>query len=182
MEYYIYTVISVYLSRKEKSKEVKNKFTERITKKPLKIQLAIFFVIAGLALLIFGANLFVEGAVAIAKIFGISQAVIGLTVVALGTSLPELVTAAVASLKNEADIAIGNVVGSNVYNILLILGITAIIIPISASGITMVDLGVMIITAVIILPLSRTGFIMNRWEGALLLAGYIGYMYYLLPK
>ena len=178
----IYTVISIYLSRKEKSKEVKNKFTERITKKPLKIQLAIFFVIAGLALLIFGANLFVEGAVAIAKNFGISKAVIGLTIVALGTSLPELVTAAVASIKNEADIAIGNVVGSNVYNILLILGITAMIIPVSASGITMVDLGVMIITAVIILPLSRTGFILKRWEGALLLAGYVIYIYYLLPK
>ncbi|MCJ7555038.1 MAG: calcium/sodium antiporter [Ignavibacteriaceae bacterium] len=178
----IYTVISVYFSRKEKSKELKNKFTEGIAKKPLNIRLAIFFVIAGLVLLIFGANLFVEGAVAIAKNFGISQAVIGLTVVALGTSLPELVTAAVASIKNEADIAIGNVIGSNVYNILLILGITAIIIPVSGSGITMVDLGVMIITAVIILPLSRTGFILNRWEGALLLAGYVIYIYYLLPK
>ena len=95
-----------------------------------------------------GANLFVQSAVAIAKIFNVSDAIIGLTIVAIGTSLPELITSIVASIKKESDIAIGNVVGSNVFNILLdILGITALIIPISAVGISYVDFGVMLINS-----------------------------------
>ena len=138
--------------------------------------------IAGLGLLIFGANLFVQSAVAIAKMFNISDAIIGLTIVAIGTSLPELITSAVAAYKKEADIAIGNVVGSNVFNILGILGITALIIPISSVGISYVDLVVMLFAAIILFPLSRTGFSISRWEGAFLLAGYAGYIYYLIPK
>lgn len=177
----VYSVISVYLAKKENNKLIETEFVEGISKQSLKTWLAIVFIISGLGLLIVGANLFLEAAVEIAKIFGMSQAVIGLTIVAIGTSLPELVTSAVASIKNEADIAIGNAVGSNVFNILLILGITAIIIPISAEEISYTDLGVMLIAAVIILPLSRTGFVLNRWEGALLLAGYFVYIYYLLP-
>lgn len=177
----VYSVISVYLAKKENNKLIEEEFVEGISKKSLKTWLAIVFIISGLGLLIVGANFFLEAAVEIAKIFGMSQAVIGLTVVAIGTSLPELVTSAVASIKKEADIAIGNAVGSNVFNILLILGITAIIIPISAEEISYVDLGVMLIAAVIILPMSRTGFVLNRWEGALLLVGYFVYIYYLLP-
>lgn len=178
----IYSVISVYLAKKENNKLIEEEFAEGISKKSLKTWLAVVFIIIGLGLLIVGANLFLEAAVEIAKIFGMSQAVIGLTIVAIGTSLPELVTSAVASIKNEADIAIGNAVGSNVFNILLILGITAIIIPINAEEISYIDLGVMLIAAVIILPLSRTGFVLNRWEGALLLTGYIIYLYYLIPQ
>jgi cation:H+ antiporter len=138
--------------------------------------------IAGLGLLILGANLFVQSAVAIAKIFNVSDAIIGLTIVAIGTSLPELITSIVASYKKEADIAIGNVVGSNVFNILCILGITSLIIPISTVGISYIDLGVMLFTVVILFPLSRTGFSISRLEGAFMLAGYIGYIYYLIPK
>jgi cation:H+ antiporter len=138
--------------------------------------------IAGLGLLILGANLFVQSAVAIAKIFNVSDAIIGLTIVAIGTSLPELITSIVASYKKEADIAIGNVVGSNIFNILGILGITAILIPISSVGISYVDLGVMLFAAIILLPLSRTGFSISRLEGALLLAGYAIYIYYLIPN
>lgn len=178
----IYSVISVYLAKKENNKLIEEEFAEGISKKSLKTWLAVVFIIIGLGLLIVGANLFLEAAVEIAKIFGMSQAVIGLTIVAIGTSLPELVTSAVASIKNEADIAIGNAVGSNVFNILLILGITAIIIPINAEEISYIDLGVMLFAAVIILPLSRTGFVLNRWEGALLLTGYIIYLYYLIPQ
>lgn len=178
----IYSVISVYLAKKENNKLIEEEFAEGISKKSLQTWLAVVFIIIGLGLLIVGANLFLEAAVEIAKIFGMSQAVIGLTIVAIGTSLPELVTSAVASIKNEADIAIGNAVGSNVFNILLILGITAIIIPINAEEISYIDLGVMLIAAVIILPLSRTGFVLNRWEGALLLTGYMFYLYHLIPK
>jgi len=177
----LYSIVSVLLARKEKSKEIEDEYVEGVAKKPLKTWLAIPFIIFGLALLIYGANLFLEASIEIAKKIGMSQAVIGLTIVAIGTSLPELVTSAVASFKNETDIAIGNVVGSNVFNILLILGVTAMIIPVSATGITMTDIIVMMVTAVIILPMTWTKFVLNRLEGAFLLTGYIIYMYYLLP-
>ena len=177
----IYLVFSVILALKEKNPEVNSEFKEGLNSK-LGIPISIILMIVGLGLLVLGANLFVQSAVAIAKIFNVSDAIIGLTIVAIGTSLPELITSIVASLKKESDIAIGNVVGSNVFNILGILGITALIIPISTVGISYVDLGLMILTAIILLPLSRTGFSISRFEGAVLLSGYIGYMYYLIPK
>lgn len=176
----IYLVVNVILARKEKNAEVDAEFKEGLKSK-FGILLSIVFIIVGLALLLIGANLFVQSAVAIAKIFNVSDAIIGLTVVAIGTSLPELITSIVAAYKKEADIAIGNVVGSNIFNILGILGITALVIPISSVGISYVDLGVMLFTAIILFPLSRTGFSISRLEGAFLLAGYAGYIYYLIP-
>jgi cation:H+ antiporter len=178
----VYSVISIILAKKEKNAFVEEEFVDGIAKKSLKIRVAVPFIVIGLALLVFGANIFLEAAVEIAKRIGMSQAVIGLTIVAIGTSLPELVTSAVASFKNEADIAIGNVVGSNVFNILLILGITAIIIPVSALDITIIDIIVMLLTAVIVLPMTWTKFVLNRWEGTFLLIGYFIYMYHLVPK
>ncbi|HEX9253066.1 MAG TPA: calcium/sodium antiporter [Ignavibacteriaceae bacterium] len=176
----VYLIINVIMARKEKNPEVDAEFKEGLKSK-IGIPVSIVLMIAGLGLLILGANLFVQSAVAIAKIFNVSDAIIGLTIVAVGTSLPELITSIVASYKKEADIAIGNVVGSNIFNILGILGITAIIIPISSVGISYFDLGVMLFAAIILLPLSRTGFSISRLEGALLLAGYAIYIYYLLP-
>jgi cation:H+ antiporter len=176
-----YIIVNVMMARKEKNTEVDSEFTEGLKSK-FGIPISIIFMIGGLGLLILGANLFVQSAVAIAKMFKVSDAIIGLTIVAIGTSLPELITSIVASYKKEADIAIGNVVGSNVFNILGILGITAIIIPISSVGISNIDLGMMIFAAIILFPLSRTGFSISRLEGSFLLAGYFGYIYYLLPK
>jgi cation:H+ antiporter len=176
----IYLVVSVIMARKENNAEVDAEFEEGLKSK-FGIPLSIVFIIVGLGLLLFGANMFVQSAVAIAKIFNVSDAIIGLTIVAIGTSLPELITSIVAAYKKEADIAIGNVVGSNIFNILGILGITALIIPISSLGISYVDSGVMLFTAIILFPLSRTGFSISRFEGALLLAGYAGYIYYLIP-
>jgi cation:H+ antiporter len=177
----LYSVVSVILAKKEKSREVKDEFIEGVVHKPLKIWIAILFIFFGLVLLVYGSNLFLEASVEIAKIFGMSQTVIGLTIIAVGTSLPELVTSAVAAYKNESDIAIGNVVGSNVFNILFILGITAIIIPVSARGITSIDIIIMLLTAIVILPMAWSKFTLNRSEGAFLLIGYVVYMYYLLP-
>lgn len=177
----IYTFVNVWMARKEKSPEVDKEFKEGLKSK-LGIPVSFVLMITGLGLLIFGANLFVQSAVAIARMFKVSDAIIGLTIVAIGTSLPELITSIVAAYKNEADIAIGNVVGSNIFNILGILGITALIIPVSSVGISYIDLGVMLFTAIIILPLSRTGFSISRIEGAVLLIAYSGYIYYLLPK
>jgi cation:H+ antiporter len=177
----VYTVVNVVMARKEKNLEVNEEFKEGLNNK-LSLPISILFLLAGLGLLILGANLFVHSAVAIAKLFNVSDTIIGLTIVAVGTSLPELITSIVAAYKKEADIAIGNVVGSNIFNILCILGITAIIIPISAAEISYVDLGIMLLTAIILLPLSRTGFSITRLEGAFLLVGYAVYIYYLLPK
>jgi cation:H+ antiporter len=176
----VYLVVNILIARKEKNPEIDSEFSEGLKSK-LGVSVSIVLMIAGLGLLILGANLFVQSVVAIAKIFNVSDAIIGLTIVAIGTSLPELITSIVAAYKKEADIAIGNVVGSNIFNILGILGITALIIPISSVGISYVDLGVMLFTAIILFPLSRTGFSISRFEGALLLAGYGGYIYYLIP-
>jgi len=176
-----YIILGYKYSMKERNnKEVIKEFEEIIPKSPYKVWQSLVFILVGLGLLVFGSNLFVDGAVSIAEKFGVSQAVIGLTIVALGTSLPELTTSIVASFKNENDIAIGNAVGSNVFNILSILGISSLIRPISDTGITMVDLSIMMFFTILILPLSKTKFTLRRWEGALLFCGYIAYMIYLV--
>jgi cation:H+ antiporter len=177
----IYIITNVVIAKKEKDPSIDLEFNEGLKSK-LGVSLSIVLIVLGLGVLILGSNLFVYGSIAIAKIFGVSDAVIGLTIVAIGTSLPELITSVVASYKNEADIAIGNVVGSNVFNILGILGITALITPIGAEGIGFIDFGIMIFAAIILLPLAKTGFSISRIEGFLLLAGYVVYIYYLLPK
>lgn len=175
-----YTIVNISMARKEKNAEVENEFKEGLKTK-LGVPVSIVFVVGGLGLMILGANLFVTSAVSIAKAIGVSDAIIGLTIVAIGTSLPELITSIVASYKNESDIAIGNVVGSNIFNILGILGITAIVMPLSSAGISYIDFGVMLFTAMILLPLSKTGFRISRSEGIVLLIGYIIYIYYLIP-
>jgi len=136
---------------------------------------SLLLIALGLAGLLVGARLFVRGAVFFATLFGVSQAVISLTVVALGTSLPELVTSVVAVLKNEKDIAIGNVVGSNIFNILVIMGLPPLVAPLSAPGISWIDLAVMLLTAIILWPMMATGKRISRMEGALLLLTYAAY-------
>jgi len=175
-----YVIVNVLMARKEKNVEVEAEFSEGL-KTRLGVPVSIIFIVGGLALMILGANLFVTSSISIAKAIGVSDAIIGLTIVAIGTSLPELITSIVASYKNESDIAIGNVVGSNIFNILGILGITALVIPLSTEGISYIDFGVMLLTALILLPLSKTGFKLSRLEGVFLVAGYIIYIYYLLP-
>ena len=178
-----YITLGYKYSIKEKDNvEVIKEFEEVIPKSPYKFWQSLIFVFAGLGLLVLGSNLFVDGAVAIAEKFGVSQALIGLTIVALGTSLPELTTSIVASFKNENDIAIGNAVGSNVFNILSILGISSLVRPIADTGITIVDLSIMMFFTILILPLSRSKFTLRRWEGALLFCGYIAYMIYLVNQ
>ena len=131
--------------------------------------------LAGLVALVFGGKLFVNGAVAVARLLHVSETVIGLAVVAVGTSLPELATSLVAAIKGEQDIAIGNVVGSNIFNILCILGVTATIKPLSAMDITMLDLATMLAVSFLLPPMMLTGKKLTRAEGALLLAIYIAY-------
>ncbi len=140
----------------------------------------LLFVVIGLGCLVFGSNLFVGNASELAASLGVSDGVIGLTVVAGGTSLPELATSVVAARKGRSAIAIGNVIGSNVFNVLLILGITAVICPMQIGGITMVDVGTMLISVVLIWAFSFTKYTVERWERALLTTLFLAYMGWLL--
>lgn len=144
------------------------------------VWMSLLWLVVGLACLIFGSNLFVDGATQIATLLGVSDAVIGLTIVAGGTSLPELATSVVSAKKGQSGIAIGNVLGSNVFNILAILGITGVISPMQLSGITMVDLGVMALSMTLLWLFSYTKYTIARWEGALLTTMFLGYMAYLV--
>lgn len=133
--------------------------------------------LAGLLLTVFGAKLLVTGAIALSRSVGISETVIGLTLVAVGTSLPELVTSTVAALRGHSDIAFGNVVGSNIYNIFGILGATALIHPIPVpAAIIRFDLWVMVFATLLLLSAVYTGRRVSRIEGVLLLGFYLGYM------
>lgn len=179
-----YTIWSIYSGRKaEANKSDTEKAAESdAVGKIFPLYLSIFFVIGGLTALILGAKCFVNAAVFIAREAHISEAVIGLTIVAVGTSLPELATSVVAAIKGEQDIAIGNVVGSNIFNILCILGIAPLISPIKSAGISIVDMLAMITVSVLLIPIMLTGMKISRKEGALLLLIYVGYTYYLFCK
>lgn len=140
------------------------------------------YIVLGLAGLIWGGDRFVDSASSISRSLGVSEAMIGLTIVAVGTSLPELATSVVAAVKGKPGLAIGNVIGSNIFNILLILGTAATIAPLPFAGITHADLWVMVASSVAFLLVARVygHQVINRAEGALLLLGYGGYMFWLL--
>lgn len=143
----------------------------------------ITFVVAGLGLLVFGSQWLVDSATSFARLLGVSELVIGLTIVAAGTSLPEVVTSIIAALRGERDIAVGNVVGSNIFNIMGVLGTAVLTSPggiVLSESIVRFDIPVMIAVAVACLPIFVTGGIISRWEGALLLAYYIAYTAYLV--
>lgn len=137
-------------------------------------------VIGGLSFLLLGSNIFVHEASDLALMLGLSEGVVGLTVVAGGTSLPELATTVVAARKGQSALAIGNVIGSNVFNILLILGLTATIQPLQIEGITTLDMIVMLLSVSLVWLFCFTRFKVERWEGFLLLATYLGYLAWLL--
>lgn len=135
--------------------------------------------IAGLALTIVGAKLVVGGAVSIAAGLGVSEAVIGLTIVAVGTSMPELVTSALAARKGQSDVAYGNIIGSNIFNVLGILGVTAIVQPLTVpESIVAVDIWVMLAATVLLVCVTVTGWRVSRREGVLLLSAFAAYLVY----
>lgn len=142
--------------------------------------LQVGLLVAGIAMLVAGGRLLVEAAVDIATRLAISQAVIGLTVVAIGTSLPELATSLIAALRGYGDMAIGNIIGSNVFNVLGILGLTAAIEPLQTAGVDWVDIGVMTLLSVALAVFLFTRRHLDRYEGGLLLAAYLAYMAWLV--
>lgn len=141
----------------------------------------IFWVVAGSACLVLGGYAIVEGAVEVAGALGISQVVIGLTVVAVGTSLPELATALVAAMRGEADIAVGNVIGSNIFNVAGILGAAAVIEPIGVPRSVLThELPTVLLMSLLLVPILRSGWKIRRWEGAILLSAYVAAGFFLL--
>lgn len=150
--------------------------------KALSVGRALLMLVVGLACLVAGSNIFVDGATEVAARLGVSEAVIGLTVVAGGTSLPELATSVVAARKGNSGIAIGNVLGSNVMNILLILGGAGLICPMTVVGITTVDFAVLTGSILLLWLFANTKLTLARWEGALLTVLFLAYMTWLVAQ
>jgi cation:H+ antiporter len=171
----VYNVATIYFAKKNGVSEDYAHFVESRKKKYVDILLVVF----GLAGILLGANVFLLGAQGIAIKLGASEALIGLTIVAFGTSLPELATSVVASIKDEGDISIGNAIGSNIFNLLCILGITALVVPIDTTGISAADLAIMLVVAILIIPMAFTKRRLSRIEGAILLFIYFLYVAYL---
>ena len=153
------------------------------TPKPYASLINAGLVVAGLVLLVTGSNFLVEGAVSLARALGLSELVIGLTVIAIGTSLPELATSILAAIRGERDIAVGNIVGSNIFNLLCVLGLASLVSPnaigVAANALAF-DFPVMIAVALACLPIFFTGYAINRWEGLLFVAYYVAYTVYLV--
>ena len=140
-------------------------------------------VVLALVVLVVGSRLLVSGAVSVARGFGLSEALIGLTIVAAGTSLPEVATSVMATIRGQTDIAVGNVIGSNIMNIFLILGISAGLNEnLVVSNVLSIDIIIMLVTAIICYPLLVTARKLVRWEGVLLMIGYLGYLSYLVAR
>ncbi len=179
----IHTIISIRLGRKEILAPDTKPDTMPLNSKPVSIWLAIVLLIAGIGLLVLGAQSLVTGAVSIATALGVSSLVIGLTVVAIGTSLPELATSLIAIRRGETDMAVGNVVGSNIFNIGVVIGLPALLfaegIPVAPAAIA-IDLPLMLAAAVALLPIAFTGFVVARWEGILFVLLYVAYTLYLV--
>ena len=169
------------LLRSDESPEVEVEYEQEFTPKPnVSAWLAGGGVLLGLLALVAGAQLLVSGATSIARSLGVPELIIGLTLVAIGTSLPELATSAIAAAKGESDIALGNIVGSNIFNILGILGITILVRPIDLPfGSIAIDLAVMVAVSALLWPFLRTGMRLGRREGATFLMLYVAYVVYL---
>jgi cation:H+ antiporter len=182
----LYTVFCVRQSRKE-SELIQAEYAEGVNvaqpgPKPAWMR-QVALIVIGLALLALGAHWLVVAAVNIATGLGLSELVIGLTIVAAGTSLPEVATSIMAALRGQRDIAVGNVVGSNIFNILAVLGLTSLVMPhgiqVSAAALRF-DIPVMIVVSVACLPIFFTGNVIARWEGVLFFVYYLAYLLYML--
>lgn len=174
----VFMAYTFFMSRSQDADSVTSNTSEPVAQMSY---LRIFlYIILGLAGLVFGGHLFVDAASKIAAAMGISESVIGLTIVAAGTSLPELATSIVAARKGSSAIAIGNVVGSNIFNILFILGLCATISPMPVGNISIVDLALLLISILLLWFFSYSKMRVQRWEGVVLLIVYIAYVSYLV--
>lgn len=177
-------LISSYKGAKvpSESKELVEELAEELIPSKRGWGREVLFIVSGFIALIVGADVLVDGAVLFAKQIDISEAVIGLTIIAIGTSLPELATSASASLRGEPDIAFGNAIGSNVVNILFVIGITAVIVPVEIDGVDAVDFAMVVGSTLLLFVLLGRNFVLNRFEGIGLLVIYSVYLYHLLSR
>ena len=174
-----YLLVQVRLARRGVTPEITREFDQALPRPARHPAVDVALIAGGLASLVVGGRLLVTGAVDLARAAGVSESVIGLTMVAVGTSLPELAASLVAAWRREGDIAVGNIVGSNLFNLLAVAGTCGLVAPLDAQGVTAFDFGIMLALVIIVLPLMWSGFTLHRWEGAVLLlcyAGYIGYV------
>lgn len=187
-----YLVFSLVMDqRRQDAAAVMHKEEGEVVEAQYGLVLGIVLAVAGLIGVVAGARLLVDGSVTLARSVGISETVIGLTIVAVGTSLPELATSVVAAVRKKADVALGNIIGSNIFNILGILGVTALVQPFSVRGdpaaaamaggepvsmMTSVDIGALVLSVALLILFALTGRKLARWEGAVLLLGYVLYM------
>lgn len=180
-----YTVFAIVRGRRE-SKAVEDEYAAEFAEIPKgarAMALNILLIVAGLVMLVLGSDWLVSGATTLARAFGVSELIIGLTIIAAGTSLPEVATSIMASLKGERDIAVGNVIGSNLFNILAVLGLASLVAPNGvnvAESVLLFDIPIMIAACVACLPIFFTGYTIARWEGFLFLGYYIAYTLYLV--
>lgn len=178
----VYTAFLFYQGRKQGNSTV-DEDVDAILQTPKPLSHNLFLVVIGLILLVVGARWLVAAAVEIASAMGVSEAVVGLTIVAIGTSLPEVMTSIMATIKGERDIAIGNVVGSNIFNILCVLGVAGLVSPeplLAGMQMVRLDMPIMLGVSILCLPLFFTGAILDRIEGMLFLALYLAYLWYML--
>ena len=175
-----YIAWNIRLEKRDGSGDAETEIREEVeNSRKYPLWLAAAFVIGGAAALVLGGKFIVDGAVGLGRMAHLSEAVIGLTIVAVGTSLPELATSLVAAARGEQDIAVGNVVGSNLFNMLGIMGSAPMIRPVSAAGITPVDWGMLLVSTLLLVPFMHTGRKVVRREGAVLLALYCAYIAFL---
>jgi cation:H+ antiporter len=171
-----YSVVTIRMARNEARSKAEETLEESVPAEIHSVPVIALLCIAGPALLALGADWSLKGAIQLAEAWGVSEAVIGLTIIAVGGSLPELATSVVAAAQGKGDIAIGNVVGSNIFNLLCVLGAAAAARAIPIAGIGGVDVAMMLFVSVLIFPLMWTGGRLRRWEGALMLVLYGGYV------
>lgn len=177
-----YTVF-LFFQGKKKGTDTGDEEVEAMLKNQVPAWKNILLVVGGLILLVWGARWLVSSAIEIATMFGVNEAVIGLTIVAAGTSLPEVMTSVVATYRGERDIAVGNVVGSNIFNILCVLGLSGLVSPmplVAGEQLAQIDIPVMVGTAALCVPLFFVGATLTRFEGALFLTLYVAYVWYLI--
>ncbi|WP_296558340.1 calcium/sodium antiporter [uncultured Acetobacterium sp.] len=170
---YLYSMVEISIMGKEES-------AEEILVLPM--PKSVIFTIGGLLTIIFGANLVVNGASEIAALFGLSETLIGLTIVAIGTSLPELITSVVAAKKGENDIAVGNIVGSNIFNVLFVMGVSAVIYPVDIAIENYADLWILLAAMLVVVPMMYTSKKISRWEGVLMMLGYVAYTVFIITR